>query len=56
MNIVVDIVLALDHIGPLVIDEKGQQYYYSSGLRHAEKLHKYLRVHKMRSLIPVEHK
>ena len=26
------------------------------GLRHAEKLHEYLRVHKMRSLIPVEHK
>jgi hypothetical protein len=27
-----------------------------AGLRHAEKLHEYLRVHKMRSLIPVEHK
>jgi hypothetical protein len=26
------------------------------GLRHADKLHEYLRVHKMRSLIPVEHK
>ncbi len=50
-------VLALDHIGPLVIDKKATlRYYYSSGLRHAEKLHEYLRVHKMRSLIPVEHK
>ena len=27
-----------------------------AGLRYAEKLHEYLRVHKMRSLIPVEHK
>jgi hypothetical protein len=27
-----------------------------AGFRHAEKLHEYLRVHKMRSLIPVEHK
>jgi hypothetical protein len=27
-----------------------------AGLRHAEKLHEYLRVHKMRLLIPVEHK
>ena len=27
-----------------------------AGLRHAEKLHEYLRVHKMRSLIPVEQK
>jgi transcription termination factor NusB len=27
-----------------------------AGLRHVEKLHEYLRVHKMRSLIPVEHK
>ena len=30
--------------------------FTGAGLRHAEKLHEYFRVHKMRSLIPVEHK